>query len=175
MLTWLNNLYLYPSSQSYLFFYNLQQNYKKWGVIFFLLINIYPCFRLVYYVHQQNIQQQTSSQLSEEIKQQEKLLNSLVQYQQNRQKDHQFIEINRQLRNLIEQNSIYIENIQWKFEQGTQVQLILTQQSETIFSFIYALSKLKYLKFNSLTLSKLHQDRLIQFNAELTFRTTGEL
>lgn len=170
MKAWLNNIYITPQSKHYLIFSFLLKYKKRLMMAAMLMINSYSIVSYVYYEQQVRQYEQQMTLLNEEISQNEKRLNILMgKKADNQAKDNDFTEINRKIKQVIAQHNAKVEQIKWEFEQGKQINLVLSQSSSVIFNLIEALEKLNALYFNELLLFKLHQDRLIQLQADLTF------
>lgn len=169
MSQWLNDLYLQPYHSAHKPLRVLQHYYKRLGLLMLMLITAYPLVDLGRAYYFSRYYQQRVQMLSDEIGQQQKILAGLMQYQQYQQADRQFTQLNEKLNALIEKYQINTEQMQWQFEQGKQVYLVLNQKSLPMFAFIRELDQFDKSVFRKLQLIKLNQQRLIQLQAELVF------
>lgn len=170
MKRWLNSIYITPTSQWYCLIRFIHNNYKLVILIIFCSFLSFPIIRIGYYYYQYNQKILSFSELSDEFLKQETLLKSLTQnQQQNQQKDQLFTEWNQKLREQIYQHNLNVENIQWQFEQGKQVYLVLNQKSQSVFNFIYALDKIDSLYFNQVIFLKKDTNHSVQLQADMFF------
>lgn len=168
MLKQLENLYLHPNHWAYFFLEKLSRHWIKINIILFSIVCIYPIIQTskTYYHYQyllENRQKQKNN-----LEQQNRLLESLqkLNHEKNQQ-DGQLATLNQQIKELIEQQNAIIDTLQWRFDNGKQIELILQHQSSQIFGLIEKLVSIKSLNFKSISLLKLNQQKLIQLNTEI--------
>lgn len=165
MKNWIISRYLYPKSASYQFFYQLNKHFLLWLGLIVLLLMSYPTYR--YFTHHLTLQQlqQNELDLNETLKQRQKLLHSMQQhYHKKNQPELAFTEANRELKTLFERYQIQPETLQWQLEQEQTLYLTLNQKSQTLFNLLAELNQMNYLTAKEITLTKLYQHRLVQFN-----------
>lgn len=166
MKNWILNSYLAPESQSYLFFYWLNRYLIGWLFSIFFLIISYPLYQYGSYAWQISQQQYKQTELTEKLKQQTKLLASLKQLQQHQQhENHSFNQVNNQIQHLLQQNQLKTEQLQWQLDQENNLYLTLNHHSQMLFYLLQELNKIEHLYAKEITLTKLHQQRLVQLNA----------
>lgn len=166
MKTWIINSYLDRKNHTYQFFYWLNKRFYLWLVLLFSCVISYPLFWLM--SNKMDLQQntQTISDLREKVQQNQKLLASMLQhFQQKNQTDLHFTEINSQLKTLFEKFQLQPETLQWQLEAHNTLYLTLTHKSTTLFNVLLELNNISNLFAKEITLTKLHQQQLVQLNA----------
>lgn len=170
MKKWILASYIQPNSQTYIFFYYLHR--YLWGILFAIIFFIlaYPLFKLTQLNFLIEKQQQQTAELSEEITQSNKLLASLQQHQQQQhQAKPEFSEINQQIQQLLKRHQVKVENLQWQLDQQPSLYLTINHQSKILFHLIQEINNIKSLAIQAISLTKLHENRLVQLHAVLTF------
>lgn len=160
--------YLNPEKTTFHFLENLRAYWWIWSLAFLLIPLAYPIFQYAERHYRLTQQEQSVEQLQQKITQQHRKLTSLQQfYSQKNQQDSEVAARHHQIKQLLDQEKAHIETMQWRFEQGKQVELVIHQTSPTVFRLIEQLSQLPKLAFQEIHLTKLHYQQQIQLSAKL--------
>lgn len=173
MRTRLAQCYLDPNSKAYRLLNTLNQMPLRFSMFILLAILAYPLLHSGYHIYLHSQKQQAWTQLHNEFDTQQQQLNALTGLQ-NQQNSTRFTTIDTQLKQLIEQEQVKIEQMQWQFGQPPKIELILRHTSPSIFRLIAQLNQLNSVAFQDLRLIKLHEERQIQLNTRLILRTEAK-
>lgn len=168
MKQWLLNCYLFPEKRAFILLDHVRHYWYFYAFAVAIVINSYPVFRYVENYYQQHYLAQQHPNLQASIQQLERQKSALKQHHlRKNQQDKQLVEFDQQLKQIIQQENAVIEHMQWQFEQGKQLEISLQQHSTAIFKIIEQITQLEKLAFQEISLAKLHQQRRIQFSAQL--------
>lgn len=168
MLKRLENLYLNPNHWGYFYFETISRHWLKINALLLITLCAYPLIQTFQAHYRHQYLQASLEQKQENLQQQHKLLESLQNLNREKnQQDGQLAILNQKIKELIDQEKAKIETLQWRFDSGKQIELVLQQQSPKVFSLIEQLIMMNSLNFKSLSLLKLNQQKLVQINAEI--------
>lgn len=165
MKNWILDSYIKPNKISYNIFYAI--NHHLWIILFglFTTIIFYPTYYYLNLSFSNKEQEQTQIELEQKMKQSAKLLANLRQNQETQNKSQtSFSQINQQIQNLVSHHQVKVENLQWQFDQDSQLYLTIHHQSSTLFSLINKLNKIEGLYIKQITLTKINQQQLVELN-----------
>ncbi|MDO4697224.1 MAG: hypothetical protein Q4A60_00865 [Pasteurellaceae bacterium] len=110
-------------------------------------------------------QQQQQITLKDQLTKQTQLLTSLQQHiQTQRENNFSFTQINQQIQTILTKYQTQTEQWQWSLEQENQLYLTFNQQTTSLLNILYELNQIPALYSKEITLTKLHQAKLVQFN-----------
>lgn len=143
----------------------LRHFYKIFG-LFGLMLTAYPLWLLSYYSFPSALEAE-QAMLYEQLESRQKILAVLREKQNTSAQVQNFAEINQQIKQVLQQNHIHSETLQWQFEGGRMLNLSTVQTSENLLNAVADLNRIEHLSFLDITLTKLHQNRLVEMNALL--------
>ncbi len=164
----LNRLYLLPNNYLFRVLSFIQTYFKIVCLSMFILIISYPLYRYLYesYSHKELLLNR--QRLTEEVEQEYKLYQSVSQYHQQLAEKEQYVSLlNQQLQIIFTDNQVKPEQLQWELEQEKSIYFSVTHQVSNIFKLIRILSENSLLKFKTIHLIKLKQDKQLQLKANV--------
>lgn len=163
------SLYLKPNHWGYYLLETARCHWLTISIALLAVICLYPAILNLQAIRTHQHLAQEIQHKQADLQQQNRLLASLQQRQQEKaQQDGQLATLNQQIKNLVDQEHAIIDTIQWRFDNGKQIELILHQRSDKIFRLIEQLSTISSLQFKELSLLKLNRQKLLQLNAEIS-------
>lgn len=169
MIKELELLYLKPNHWGYHLLEAARCHWLKISLALFTITCFYPALQNVQAFRTQQGLTQELQHKQENLQQQNRLLATLQQRQQEKTaQDGQLAELNQQIKNLVDKEKAMIDTIQWRFDNGRQIDLILLQQSHKMFRLIDQLATVQSLQFKEISLLKLNRQKLVQLNAEIS-------
>lgn len=169
MLKHLEQLYLKPTHSGYRLLETTRCHWLKISLALLAILCFYPALQNLQGLRTQQNLVQALQQKQVTLQQQGRLLTTLQQRQQEKTaQDRQIADLNQQIKNLVDKEKAIIDTIQWRFDNGRQIELILHQKSYKIFRLIEQLSAMPSLQFKEIALLKLNRQKLVQLNAEIS-------
>ncbi|QIM63579.1 hypothetical protein A1D29_09910 [Pasteurellaceae bacterium Orientalotternb1] len=165
MKNWILDSHIKPNKISYNIFYAI--NHHLLLILFTLstAIIFYPAFSYLNLYFSNKEQNRIQIELAQKMKQHAKLLISLKQNQEKQNSSKiSFNQINQQIQDLLSDYQVKVENLQWQFDQESQLYLTIHHQSNTLFSLINKLNQIESLSIKQITLTKLNQQKLVELN-----------
>lgn len=160
----LENVYLNPSGNEFLFFVFLNKN--KWFFMF-LLFFIFLCYPLNVCVNHYAKFNEVVRLIDES---EGKLFSLRKEYQDLNEKEsavskeYNLTYLNSQIQKIAKHTNVELQHIQWQLEQDKNVEITLISHSENLFNFILEVNKIPYLKFNTLIFNKSEQEGKVGLN-----------
>lgn len=155
-----------PYSKTYQAVYFLHKYVLLYLPILFLLIVSYPLMQAIYLKSLLTSQQEQQKELTNELTKQTNLLDSLQQHLEKTQNSNPSLtKINQKIQLIFEKYQTTPEQWQWNLSDSSQLYLTFNQSSNALFKIIYELNQIPTLYAKEITLRKLHQEKLVQFNA----------
>ncbi|QBQ63222.1 ATPase [Actinobacillus indolicus] len=175
MKLFLSKYYLMPQHPLYrgLYYLNKSKGLILSGV--FLLIIAFPIGNYFYLNQKIDQQQKQLIEVKQIIGHKQQQLKLLKQrYQLAQDKSELLTQINQQIQQILDKNSVEIESIQWNMEER-KIYLLISQSTQKVLNAIADLNQLTIVKFQEVHLTKKTKQKYIQLNATLLFQAdTGE-
>lgn len=160
---------IHPYSVTYQTLYYLHLHLGKILSLTVCLIISYPAIYYGYLYLQYNQNKVQLNTLENALKQQQNLLNSLQQHLKKQREDNpSFSQINQRIQHILNQHQVHNAQWQWSLDKYNQFYLTFNQPSSVLLTILHDINQLPNLALNDLSLTKLHQNKLVQFSATFT-------
>lgn len=167
--TKLKAFYIQPNTVFFQAVTFLNKNANVVLLFVFILLTTFPFLNWWNEMNRQTQLETEFSQLQQEISQQKTLYQALISHQkQFSNQDAHLAKISQQVEQLLRQNQVMIENVQWHSESGKTLTINASQQAIPLFNFLQKLTQFSALRTKELTLTKRNEKRLIQLNMSLS-------
>lgn len=165
MKKWIRRSYIQPHSVTYQFLTFLNNHLIVCLICLTIFILAYPIIHSLYYQFKRENQQKDLAVMTQQHRQQTKLLHSLQQHQiAKNQQDHRFSQINQKINQILDKYQIKTDNLQWDLNTESILSITLNQNTKNIFKLLAEINQLTGLYAKEITLTKLHKHHQIQLN-----------
>lgn len=163
----LNTLYLNPFNGFKMVSILHQKRYFIYPIIAIIILS-YPLISAVIdTVEIRNLIQQIEQQQNKLHLVKNRYQDLINKEQELKNKENTLTDINLSIQNIAKKYRLSIHQLEWSLEQEKSIELSIIGSTTPLFHFINELNKSAHIKFHSILLTKLEEDKKIQLNAIL--------
>ncbi|MBV6541175.1 hypothetical protein HT667_06860 [Ursidibacter maritimus] len=166
MKNWLIKTYTEPQTNTHYIFYIINQKMIYFLVSIIITFTLLPALlyfntysdKLAHKIYQES--------LTQEIEQQAKLLDTLIQKSNQHKITDKISQVNQAIRQIFNTYNIQIEQLEWHIEER-QIVINAKNESKNLIMIIPKLQEIPNITYQEISLSKLYHQNLVLLNATL--------